>query len=211
MLSYSPVSPDQISDPDLLEMWRAGDRQAGEKLITRHFAAVSTFFRNKAFDDSEDLTQQTFRQLCQSKDGFRSESSVRTWLFTIAHNLLVDHIRRRRRREHVDLDLDSLMDLGATPSSVVSRSRQCTRLARALRHIPVHEQIALEMNYWQGCSHTEIAQILGVPVGTIKSRITQGKSRLRTRLVAWSRGGAAVEDDQIEQWLADLRDQLPTL
>lgn len=208
--SGPPLAVDPpISDSILLSQWQAGDRQAGNQLILRNYSAISMFFRNKAFDESEDLTQKTFDQLCRKKDTFRGESSVRTWLFKVAVNVLIDHIRRLRRREHVDLNLDSLRDLGATPSSVVAKSRQSTQLARALREIPVHEQIVLEMNYWQGCSHAEIAAVLAMPVGTIKSRILQGKARLRER-INQRRAGEVVDDVCIEQWLVGLRAEFPT-
>lgn len=200
--------PEKDRDLELLHRWRSGDRKAGDQLIGCHFSAIETFFRNKTLNDSEDLTQQTFRQLCLTGDTFRGDSSFRTWLFRIAHNILIDHIRRQRRRECVDFDLDSLRDLGATPSSVIGRSRQITRLARALREIPVREQIVLEMNFWQGCSHAEIAATLDIPVGTIKTRILQGKARLRTLLSARQRDGQPVDAAQIEQWLADMRDQV---
>jgi RNA polymerase sigma factor (sigma-70 family) len=208
MTSSIASSPAKDPDLELLRRWQAGDQQAGNRLIMGHFSTIGTFFRNKALDHSEDLTQKTFGQLCLNRDTFRGDSSFRTWLFRIAHNILIDHIRRQRRREHIDLDLDSLRDLGATPSSIVGRSRQITRLARALREIPVREQIALEMNYWQGCSHAEIAEALNVPVGTIKTRIFQGKARLRAILGARRDSSHSLDDAQIEQWLADLRHQV---
>jgi DNA-directed RNA polymerase specialized sigma24 family protein len=94
------------SDQELLRAWRAGDREAGGTLFERHFAAIRRFFRNKVDHQVEDLVQRTFTACVEARDRFRGDSSFRTYLFAIAHNVLRDHIRRRRRgTEELDLDV----------------------------------------------------------------------------------------------------------
>ncbi|MCY1004500.1 RNA polymerase sigma factor [Nannocystis pusilla] len=172
---------DPLSDYGLVRRWNEGDKASGSELINRHFDALDRFFRNKLFRDGADLRQLTFERICKHRANFRGESSFRTYLFSVAHHVLIDHLRKHVR-ESADFDLEGLADLGASPSSLVSRSREHTRLAQALREIPLKEQIVLELHYWEDCSMDEIAVILEIPPGTTRSRAQQGREKLLKKL-----------------------------
>ena len=80
-----PVVPsDPMDDFELLDAWRAGSREAGSELFERHFPGLFWFFRNKAGESAEDLVQQTFLSVVESRDRFRKDASFRTYLFTVA-------------------------------------------------------------------------------------------------------------------------------
>ena len=86
------MAPD---DFELLDAWRSGDRAAGNTLFERHFDAVCRFFANKVNDNVDDLIQKTFLGCIEGRDRFRKQSSFRTYLFAVAHNILRVHFRTR--------------------------------------------------------------------------------------------------------------------
>ena len=97
------------SDEELLERWRSGDREAGSRLIRRHFLNVRTYFRMRMPGEYEDLVQETFTGLSKSFDNFRGHSSFRTYLFRIARNVLAEALRKRYRA-HWALGLDGALN-----------------------------------------------------------------------------------------------------
>lgn len=193
------------SDFELLRRWQGGDRAAGNQLFRRHFDALDRFFRNKLFRDGDELRQRVFQRICEHREGFRGDSSFRTYLFKVARNMLIDHLRKHVR-ESADFDLEGLADLGASPSNVVSRSREHMRLAQALRELPLTEQMVLELHYWEECSMDEIAAILEIPPGTARSRARQGREHLLKKLSGSRLLGRPVEEADLEAWLLGLRE-----
>lgn len=200
------------SDAELLEAWRAGDRQAGQELFERHFDAVARFFRNKVDRGIEDLVQRTFLACVESKDRFRGESSFRTFLFAIAHNLLRRHYRDERRHgAPIDFAITSVHDLAApSPSLVLGQRREERLLLEALRRIPLEHQVALELFYWEKLTAAEVASVVGVPEGTAKSRIRRAKRLVVEAIAALSENQALFESTtaNLERWAASLRQQL---
>jgi RNA polymerase sigma-70 factor (ECF subfamily) len=203
MMSQKPK--DDEDDAQLLRLWQAGDRAAAESLIRRHGPALARFFRNKVFNDGEDLVQETLYRLLDRAKAFSATASVRTYLFSIAHNIFIDHLRRRSRRLQVDFDFDSVIDLGASPSSVVSRSRECMLLAQSLRKLPVNEQVVVELAYWESCTMDDVAAILDIPPGTARSRARQARERLKKLMHA---NTTVTDDASLDSWLRELRDLL---
>ena len=172
-------------DFQLLDQWRDGDTQAANTLLSRHYDVVHRFYRNKVDDEVEDLAQRTFLACVAKKEQFARRTTFRAYLLRIARNLLFDHYRRRRARaSRFELGSVSAVDLGASPSSNCARTQRDELLMRALREIPLDHQIALELHYWGGVSSTEIAEILELPIGTVKGRIQRARAALRERLAA---------------------------
>ena len=135
------------TDLDLLASWRDGDAKAGNALFDRYFDALFRFFRNKVQDGAEDLVQQTFLALVQSRDRFRGDASFRTYLFTAARSKLYNYLERRGRDGVIDYGVTSCEDLGISPSAMVGRDEQHKHLLLALRQLPVDMQVALELYY----------------------------------------------------------------
>lgn len=158
-----------LDDFDLLDAWRSGDRIAGNALLRRHFDSLYCFFNNKTDHDVDDLIQRTFLACVESKERFRKEASFRTYLFTVARNELFGFFKRKQR-EDVDMGTMSVVDLGSSPTSRAVKLEEERLLLSALQKIPVDLQIAIELHYWEGLSTSELAEVLGVPQGTAKSR-----------------------------------------
>lgn len=169
-------------DLTLLALWRSGDNEAGGVLVRRYFAALHRFFALKTAGQGEDLIQQTFMACVEAKHAFRGESSFRAYLFGLARYQLLTHYRKVYRRPEVELTTTSLQRLSYSPSATLSRRDEQRHLYRALESIPLDQQIALELTYWEGLAAIEIAHVLGIPENTVYSRLRRAKENLRDAL-----------------------------
>lgn len=193
------------TDEELFRAWQTGDRRAGEALFERHYDALDRFFINKVGDRAGDLVQRTFVACIEAAARFRGDSSFRTFMFAIARNQLLKHLRDHgRERDRLDPAITSICDLDPSPSVVAARREQERLLLAALRRLPLDEQIALELHYWEQLSATEIAAVLEIPVGTAKSRLRRARDRLEAALAGPDPAKATTLDD-LERWARDLR------
>lgn len=183
---------------------------AGNELFDRYFDALFRFFRNKVTDGADDLVQQTFLACVQSRDRFRGDSSFRTYLFTVARSKLYNQLERRHREGAIDYGVTSCADLGVSPSGIIAEDEQQRMLLVALRSLPIDLQVALELFYFEKIRGPELAQVLGVPEGTVRSRLRRGRELLREQLETLLRSPAAVESTMtdLESWAAALREQV---
>jgi len=197
------------SDGDLFDAYCGGDRRAGATLFDRHYAAVARFFHNKVDPSaSADLAQSVFLACTSSRDRFRRDASFRTYLFAIAHNLLRKHYERSRRAPPgQDIDELRIADLAPSPSSNARAKEEHRMLLAGLRALPLACQVVLELHYWEELSVTEIAQVVAVPEGTVKSRLQRGRRLLEERLqeLASSKELLSSTLDDLERWAQDLR------
>ncbi|MEX1363975.1 MAG: RNA polymerase sigma factor [Nannocystaceae bacterium] len=197
-----------MKDAELLAAWHGGDRAAGEALFERHYDGVSRFFRNKVAEPA-DLVQRTFLACLENVDRFRGDASFRTFVFAIANNVLHKHFRMRGGpRGKVDLGTVSAEDLGDSPSRVLVDGEQKQLLLRALRRLSVEQQVLLELHYWEQLKVTELAEVLTLPVGTVKTRLRAARKRLEVLI-----GELASTPDlgpstvsQLDVWARDLRE-----
>lgn len=170
------------SDLELFTRWRDGDNAAGSALIKRHFASLHRFFATKAHGHEEDLIQITFVACVEARDAFRGEASFRTYLFKLARLQLFTHYRKVYRRPEIDFTTTSIRDLGTSPSGALLRREERELLERALQHVPLDQQIALELTYWEDLAAPEVASVLGIPENTVYSRLRRAKGHLRDAL-----------------------------
>jgi RNA polymerase sigma factor (sigma-70 family) len=197
-----------MDDAELLAAWRAGDRRAGERLVERHFRTVYGFFRNKIDGEVEDLVQRVFLRCVESRDAFRGESSFRTYLLAIARNELFAHWRGRGIQVDPATSSIALIDHGTTPTAALDSQREHRLLVRALRSLPLDDQIALELFYFEQLPGPELAQVLGVPEGTMRTRLRKARLALEraiAELGAQGEGLRATTDD-LERWVGALRE-----
>jgi RNA polymerase sigma factor (sigma-70 family) len=172
-----------LNDAELLAAWRAGDRAKGERLFELHFDAVYRFFSNKVdAGDVSDLVQKTFLACLEAAPSFEHRCSVRTYFFAVARHQLFHHYRARRRRPELDFGVSSIADLAPSPSSIVRRDEQSRLLGEALRRLPLDLQIALELRFLEDLTGPELARVLEVPEGTVRSRLRRGLDALRVEL-----------------------------
>ena len=195
------------SDAALLDAWRAGDRGAGNELVDRHFRSLYGFFCNKVgAAEVDELIQRTFTAAVASRDQFRGDSSFRTYLFAIARRELLALARRHNRDgapiDPAELSLEAVM---TSPSAVVARNERQQRLLGALRRLPIDLQIALELFYWEGLRGPELARVLDVPEGTIRTRIRRARQLLAEAMAEPTRPDAHPSDDDLERWATELR------
>jgi RNA polymerase sigma-70 factor (ECF subfamily) len=193
-------------DMELLREWRNGDRRAGSELFSRHFDELYGFFRNKvqSGDAAEDLVQQTLLACVRNRDGFRGDSSFRTYLFTIARSRLIDMYRRRGRNEPPGT-ISSLIDPGKSPSTWFRDGERKRILIEALSRLSFEHQLVLELHYVRGFSGPELAEILEVPEGTVRSRLRRARTALAGHMDELSQSGLGADVDarvetHLESW-----------
>lgn len=199
------------SDNELLSAWRGGDLDSGRLLFERHFDAIRRFFANKLERGVEDMVQRTFLACVEGIDRFREEASFRTYLFAIAHNLLGKHFRAGvHRREDVDIDDLSIVDMGASPSSQLEVQAESRLLLQGLRQIPFSSQVLLELYFWEELSGRELGLFLGVPEDTARSRLRRAKRELEAAIQRFEASPAELEStvSNLEGWAASLRGRL---
>lgn len=173
------------SDEQLYAAWVGGDRRAGGRLIDRYLSSVHRFFAAKLSDTSvsDDLVAKTF-EVCAAKLGsYRGDGSVRAYIFAIAHNHLRNHLRGKQRAGERFEPLEiSVADLDPTASSLLVRDEQRRLLLRALRTIPIDMQDAIELSYFEDMSRAEIAEVLGIPPGTVAGRLRRARELLERKI-----------------------------
>jgi len=198
------------TDKELLGAWGGGDRAAGNELFRRHFSAVHRFFANKVDRDVEDLVQRTFMACTEGRDRFEGRSSFRTYVLGIANHLVCNAYRRKRARVEVDLDRDSIVDLGASPSTLFAEQEEQRVLLEALRRIPLTSQVVLELYYWERLTGPQLGEVLGIPEDTARSRVRTAKQLLRKALAQLSASRRVLEstDADLEQWADSIRVEL---
>lgn len=205
---YSPLV---ATDLELLDAWRQGDRESGSELFERHFDSICRFFANKVDRDVDDLVQRTFAACVEGKERFRGQSTFRTYLFGVAHNILRSSLRKRRRdKERFDLGVSSVHDLGLNPTVLVAKRKEQTLTLQALRRIPVEHQIVLELYYWEEMTAKDLGEVLGIPEGTVRGRIRRAKKLLEEQLIALADDDRILEStiSGLETWARDLRAQV---
>jgi RNA polymerase sigma-70 factor (ECF subfamily) len=178
----------------LVRLCVAGDASAWQQLVTGHHRriyAICYRFTNNA-DDADDLTQEVFLKVYRSLGSFdTARGSFQIWVTTVTRNLLVDHYRRSRlERASESLDVpfdgdhdgatlaDRLADRRPAQDSHVAALELKARIAAALTHLSPELREAVILRDLQDLDYKEIAAVLGVPEGTVKSRISRGRTEL---------------------------------
>lgn len=175
------------SDEQVLADFLAGSEAAFALLVRRYsrdlFQFVARFVRSTAA--AEDVVQETFIQVHQSAEGFDAARRFRPWLFTIAANKARDHLRGRARKKEVSLApgssatgddgqmtyLDMLPDASDAPSAELEADEERRIVRGIVDRMPDHLREVLELGYYQRFPYKEIADMLGIPLGTVKSRL----------------------------------------
>jgi RNA polymerase sigma-70 factor (ECF subfamily) len=179
-------------DPDgaLVEAAAAGSREAFDELVRRHQAAIVTLVRalTAGRADAEDLAQEVFVRAWRSLRGFRRDSLFRTWLHRVAINVVRTDQSRRARLRRIFAPFDAGRDPGATVQLADGEEAMDDVLARrqvverALAALPDDLRVAVTLRDVQGLDYKEIAAALGVPIGTVESRIFRARQRLKPLL-----------------------------
>lgn len=177
-------------DPDLLRRCRAGDQAAWRDLVATHGRRVFNLayrFVGRV-DEAEDVTQEIFVKVYRALDSYRpTDGSFPAWLTTVARHHAIDRYRRRRDERLVAEDPAAL---AAVPSSdegplhLLEREERKHFVHRGLRSLPATLREPILLCDLEGLSVEEAAASLGIPVGTVKSRLNRGRLELAKRLLA---------------------------
>jgi RNA polymerase sigma-70 factor, ECF subfamily len=173
-----------LADEDLISLVQARDSEAFAGLYDRHgraayFLAYRMMGERQA---AEDLVQEVFLKVWRAAGSYRAErGSVRTWLLSIVHNRGIDQLRstasRQRMQEKVEASAPRSQPSEAFAESW--RNSQRDQAREALKTLPKEQLKILELAYFSGYTHVEIAELLGLPLGTVKGRMRLGLKKVR--------------------------------
>jgi RNA polymerase sigma factor (sigma-70 family) len=172
------VSPSEV---ELLQRWQAGDAAAGEQVLATHFWPIYRFFRSKLEAQADDLAQRTFLVCVEARERLRPELGVRPFLFGIARRVLLESLRAGQCGARIDPEGTSIAAMTRTQGSRLDANDAGRAVRDALCELPIDFQIAVELHYWEGLTVVEIAEVLGVPSGTVRSRLSRARRDLRGR------------------------------
>lgn len=172
-------------DSQWLRQCREGDPLAIERLVNTHQSEVYRLALSILDDpnEAEDAVQEVFVSALRSLDSFRGDSSFKTWLFRVAINVCRSRYRRDQSRGRLRQVLQSLFRSDQPgPESEAIRHEADSALWQAVRALDEKHRIPIILRYYHDLPVAEIAEMLGIPVGTVHSRLNHARERLRTRL-----------------------------
>lgn len=184
-LAPAQGGPDREALADLLEAVAGGDRAAFAALFRRFAPRIKGYMMRLGADPgaADELTQETMLIAWRRAATFdRRQSSVGTWLFTIARNKRIDAIRRERRPDFDPNDPALTPNEPETADALLDAAEREQRVRAAMQRLPAEQVDLLRLAFYDGLSHRDIAERTGLPLGTVKSRLRLAFGRMR-RLV----------------------------
>jgi RNA polymerase sigma-70 factor (ECF subfamily) len=187
---FRTARPDlrELADEDLMPLVHDGDARAFEVVFDRHSdAAFSLAYRMCGRRGmAQDVVQEAFLSLWRSGARYdRARGSVRSWILGVVRNRTIDLFRRDTVRAGRDINAESIVERMASTEDIArdTERRQDARDVRAALHdLPPDQRQVIELAYFGGFSHTQIAEMLDVPAGTVKGRMRLGLTKLRVAL-----------------------------
>jgi RNA polymerase sigma-70 factor (ECF subfamily) len=176
----------KLSDAELLARYTAGEEAAFREIVDRYKNSLYAFLRQflNRHDLVEDVFQETFLQLFASRDSFDTSRPLRPWLFTIAANKAKDALRKWQRTSAVsigtmadsqDLSFDDMLNTvtsdNTMPYDELQKGETSQRVGQIIADMPENLREILILAYFQRFSYKQMAQILSIPIGTVKSRL----------------------------------------
>jgi RNA polymerase sigma factor (sigma-70 family) len=194
-------------DVELLRRWRSGDNRAGSEIYDRHAPSVARFFQNKLPDLCEEMMQQTFLALVESRDRIQDGVTLRAFVLAIARHKLIDQLRKMSGGRHEAQELGSIAALAPGASTIVSQKREQRLLLEGLRRIPIEHQTALELYYWEGLNANEIAAVFDISHSAMRSRLSKARALLEQAMaeLATTPELLASTVSGLEDWAAQIR------
>ena len=189
-------------EPDLVARARKGDRRAFEQLALLYKDRLYNYILRMVGDatETEDLTQEVFLRAFLGVERFRGTAAFSTWLYRIASNICVDALRRRQREESHTYNLHTTMDDGdaevtrdipddgLTPEQALANGELRREMQEAINSLSVKLREVVVLYDVMGVSYEEISQIVGCPLGTVKSRLFNARMQLREMLRPYIEG-----------------------
>lgn len=192
----------RAEDAELVRELQAGSESAFDLLIAQYHAPLYSLIARSLQNpsDAADITQEVFIKVFRSIGGFHGDSSLKTWIYRIALHEASNQRRwwTRHRKQEVTIDIDSssqdeetetfslrdsLADQRDSPFECASQSETRARVEEALREVPEAFRSVLILREIEGMQYDEIAEILNLNMGTVKSRLLRGRATLRQALL----------------------------
>ncbi len=178
----------------LIERCKRGDLGAFNDLVRKYEKQVYNFAYRLTgnYDDANDVAQDAFLRVFNAIGTFRGDSSFSTWLFRITTNVFLDE--RKKAKSHPQTSLDEYLELGEssvarqiedpspTPEAVLEESERAQILQKAVGDLPEYQRAMVTLYHTQQKSYEEIAEILDLPIGTVKSRLNRARLALKEKL-----------------------------
>jgi RNA polymerase sigma-70 factor (ECF subfamily) len=196
-MTFTADVPDQV----ILAECKTKDRRAFDALVKRYYSRVYNYIARRVGHgaDAEDLTQETFLKAFTHLDTLRNEVCFTAWLWQIATNLCISWARRKAIQpdcvltfeshgdgeESEGFDFEQIPDDNADPTASCEYEELEKSVQEAIATLPVEWQPAVNLSIWEDMGNEEIAALLKIPVGTVKSRLFRARERLGRRLRAY--------------------------
>ena len=173
-------------EKDILIRARAGDVWAFEYILTFYEKAIYNYILRilKNSQNAKDITQETFLKVYTHRSSIDPEKNIKTWIFTIATNTTYDFLRGKKRKKEISLDEENETISGLKAYYV--EEGLVSDVDKALNQINTEYRKVLLLFYQQGFDYKEIAEILEMPINTVKSQIRRGKEQLKEKLKNYS-------------------------
>lgn len=172
---------DNENDQALLERYRNGDRAAFTELVVRYQRPLynAAFWVLRSVEDANDITQIVFLKVAEQLDDYDPQYKFFSWIYRIAVNESLNLLRRNKREEALDDDVDLPGSERSNPESQFGEAEVSRRIRSALMSLPTNDRIVLSLRHFSECSYQEIGQILDLDEKTVKSRLYEARHRLR--------------------------------
>jgi RNA polymerase sigma-70 factor (ECF subfamily) len=178
-----------LADSELVQSTLAGRDSGFEELVRRYQRPIAAYVYRMVgdYDAALDLTQEVFIKVYASLSRYRPEFKFSTWIYKIAHNAAIDHLRRHATREAVassetDRTEVTVESRGLSPEQESERTERCSEIETVVQLLPAPYRELILLRHSQDLSYEEIAEITGLPLGTVKNRLFRAREAMRENL-----------------------------
>ena len=172
--------PSAASEADLVAGCRAGRREAFDEVVRRHYDRIYRLaYAMAGPSGAADLAQETFLAAVKALPGFRAESTLSTWLISILRNQYTLWLRGQRKWRLAPLEGDAAGVASSEPKPMEGLLRE---IFEKMKELPEELRTSLVLFYVEGLKYAEIAEVMDVPVGTVRSRLFEARERLKRRV-----------------------------
>jgi len=178
--TYKGQALSSLADKQIVQLINSGHEDAFPELYHRYSSDIYNYILRLVSKPNvaEDLLQEVFVAAWQGLDAFKQESSVKTWLFRISHNKTMSWMRTFYRNQEVDQDATIDAVDGLAPDMQTLLSWRAEMVQEALNDLSANHRSVIELFYYHGLSYAEISEVIGCPIGTVKSRMSHAMKYL---------------------------------